>query len=276
MGLPFFLILTVGLAVNAMINGFNISNVVALSFSALSLFICVPGIAKILGFGEKRGKNIIIKAGCLLAALLIVFLTVRLDTGNLVYMDRLKIYKASNLISHGKYEEGALLLKTVDEHGNLTTGARINLGTAYRYLKKYQDAMWNYQQALTENPANSICHINMGLLLMDMNDNNGALVNFQITAQEDPAAWICHMYSGIIYRNQGLMRKALDSYQKADLRMPEQPMLKYLMAKCAYDIADAEQARQYVEEALALEQPQQVIDELKVIKAGLERVKGGD
>ena len=282
MSVLFFLLLAAGLILNGTVNGFNLTVILQVILSGLVVVMFIVYKKEKLFFrkiSQSKKDRLIgsaILAASIAAAVAIVYFVGLTQPESAEVRNVFASQKASALINAGEYEKAVDILENRDLDGTLTVNDRINLGSAYLRLGETRLAKSQYDLALRESPANSVCCFNLALAFMEDGDFQMAMNYFEKAGQLNPQLWVSFLYRGAILRMQGAVRPALEMYIKVDRRNPGQAHIKYMIARLTYELNDLENARLRIETALAMDQQADIREELEAMLAGLNSFQGGD
>lgn len=90
-----------------------------------------------------------------------------------------------------------------------------NLGRAYSYYGKLEEAVQEYKTALKLKPDSLDAHINLGVVYVVQNNYDGALQQFEKALRLNPNNADIHTNTGYIYRRLGRMDEAINEYKEA-------------------------------------------------------------
>lgn len=90
-----------------------------------------------------------------------------------------------------------------------------SLGNAYYEAGNWQDAVKNYEMAVSLGPLNDMAHNDLGALYGELGALNKAIEHFETAVRLKPGIADYHYNLGIVYRDSGMMNKALEQLEMA-------------------------------------------------------------
>lgn len=109
-------------------------------------------------------------------------------------------------------------------------GLYSNLGVAWYYKKEYEKAIQNYDIEIEMAPDNYIAHFNRALCLAELHLDKDALDALTRTLDLKPDFYWAFCYRGDLYARSGDVAKAVESYQTAIRKDPDNAYAKDKLA----------------------------------------------
>lgn len=95
------------------------------------------------------------------------------------------------------------------------------LGSAYERQNQLAPAWQCYRTALSLEPGYNIARLNLGLVMAKLGQNQEAIRLFEIESQNPYHGSLALLYMGAIHKSEGKYDKALDCFQRAYKREPQ-------------------------------------------------------
>ncbi|MES2356455.1 MAG: tetratricopeptide repeat protein [Pseudomonadota bacterium] len=105
-----------------------------------------------------------------------------------------------------------------------------NLGSAYRALKRFDEAIVSYKQALTIKPDYADAHYNLGVTLYDQGSMTNAIICFKKSIALKPHFALAHYNLGMALRSRDKIDEAIKSFREVIKMEPENEVVHYLIA----------------------------------------------
>jgi Flp pilus assembly protein TadD len=126
------------------------------------------------------------------------------------------------------------------------------LGIAYTRLRRFEDAVREYETLLELDPSSASAHNNLGSLALTRGDARAAIAHFESALAFDPDHASTHNGLGVAYARGGNFERAIESWRRAVELDPRQYDALYNLAVALYDRSPREAApylEQFVRDA---------------------------
>lgn len=128
---------------------------------------------------------------------------------------RVHTLEGKTAFSANRYEEAVLSFQKAVDANPSDSAARVNLGTAYVYLKDYQKGLENFEKALELDPDNMTAHYNLGEISIYTGDFKKAIEELSLFTKAHPDDAEAHQMLATAFRYNGQPDKALMHYKQA-------------------------------------------------------------
>ena len=102
-------------------------------------------------------------------------------------------------------------------------GSHINLGLIFHQQSRFEDAIREYQKALTFRPSFAKGHFNLGNAYQKLGRFDEAMQEYQRTLALKPNFSLAHFNLGNLYKNLGRFDEAIQEYRWALILKPDSP-----------------------------------------------------
>ncbi len=164
------------------------------------------------------------------------------------------IEKGWNLISLGDHEGAERVLERALELAPGDPQAESLLGWSRMLQSKYDEALLNFQQVLTRQPANSLARINLGYICLKKRIFGEAIEHLSkaIRLNNDPKARLyAHFYLGLVYLEREMHEDAQTFFRKTLVLGPKLIEAYYELGRALWFDGKREEALQAWREGLA-------------------------
>ena len=152
----------------------------------------------------------------------------------------------------------------IHKHSDLAT--YIGKGSMLRALKRYEEALAVYEQAIHFYPHSAVAYNNKGNALMDLNRYEEALDAYNFSSQLDPSYALCYDNKGVLLCKLGRYEEALAEYEKAIILDPNDPIIYSNKGRALGELNRYEEALTAYEQAQNINQNSLPLPEQDILK----------
>ncbi|BCS92331.1 MAG: beta-barrel assembly-enhancing protease [Metallosphaera javensis (ex Sakai et al. 2022)] len=160
--------------------------------------------------------------------------------------------KAEKLYEEGRYEEA---IKEYDQAISLdprNPDYHYNKGIALRILGRYEEALREFEQAISLDPKDPFYHYNKGLALAELGRYEEAIKEYDQAISLDPNNPFYHNNKGNALRNLGRYEEAIKEYDQAISLNPNNPDYHYGKGAALAELGRHEEAIKEYDQAISL------------------------
>ena len=150
--------------------------------------------------------------------------------------------KGNDLMVEKKYVEAVKCYQEAAELYPNNDTLLFQIGLAYGYLGKNEEALINFQKAIELNPGYDSAYANIGVALLNLKKYDEAIAAFQNAIRINPNDENYFVHLGSIFGNTGKPKDALINFQKAVKLNPEYDWAYFLMGLALSDLEQYKEA----------------------------------
>ena len=119
--------------------------------------------------------------------------------------------------------------------------------------KKYEEAIQEYQNILTENPELTIIHKNIGNAYYELEDYDSAIKHYELALDRESDATDVLIALGNIYLEKGELEKGMSYFNQIDMDKITSPLTFYNIGTSFFNKGEIKKAIEYYNRAVGLD-----------------------